>query len=141
MNERPDVPIDRLLRSVEAPDLTGRIMGRLGYMRSAPAVSRRRRGGRVARRLGLLLVAGCAIAVALHARQGSDLVRRAEPMSVPAAIDQDAARIRRLIRPLGRFTVPVRGIPRTDGETGGSDTGIAPGEVIDVENLSPFPMI
>ena len=145
VSRRPDLPLDRLLaetRHVAAPDLTSRIMGRLGYMRCHAAAASHHRRRRAISRLGLAGLAGLTLAGALLVRQNSELVRRPDALTIPAAIRSDRARLRQLLAPLGGFAVPIRsGASAGTPETEASDAGIEPGEVIGVENLSPFPVV
>jgi hypothetical protein len=81
--------LHELSRPVSAPDMTRRIMGRLGYMQVSPAVARRARRRRWARR-GLLGAAFAAtMFVGLEVRQQGPEIRRPTAPTVPGAIGTD----------------------------------------------------
>lgn len=88
-----DTPADRVadevLRAIAAPppapDLTGPIMGRLGYMHAAPAVVKRRRRRRTIMRGVTCLMAGGVIGAALYVHAIGPDARRARGTSIPDA--------------------------------------------------------
>lgn len=101
-----------LQHSVEAPDLTRPVMGRLGYMRLVPEQARRRRIRRVASRIVLCLAAVTSLAVGLHLHNQSPQARRPDPVSLPEAIDLDLSRHQRGMSNL--IQMIRRAVPPTD---------------------------
>lgn len=75
--------------SDECPDLTRRIMGRLGYMQAAEVVVQRRRRQRWFARAGIVLAGCLALAVGWQVHQQSDVVRQPAELTLPAALQQD----------------------------------------------------
>lgn len=83
-------PVVRALRQQEtAPDMTRAIMGKLGFMRAAPAVVRRARSRRRAGRIAFSLAMVGIILISAYLHQRSDDVRRPEGPTLPAAIGND----------------------------------------------------
>jgi hypothetical protein len=72
-----------------APDLTRRIMGRLGYMQVSPRIARRRRMMRWASRAGVCMAAALAIGIGLHVYENTADLRQPEGATIPAAITID----------------------------------------------------
>jgi hypothetical protein len=96
--ELDDRTLRELARPVTTPDLTGSIMGRLGYMRASHHVARRRRLRRQAGRAALLALLLCAAIVAVDVHQHGPEARRPEPVTVPAAFGREVARQQQRIR-------------------------------------------
>lgn len=85
-HRRPDFLSRMLGPSVNAPDLTRSIMGRLGFMQASPQVVRRYRiRRRISRALFTLAMASIILA-AFHLHQNSPQARRPEGPTLPAAI-------------------------------------------------------
>ncbi len=72
-----------------SPDLTRRIMGRLGYMPVSAKIAKRHRNRRWANRLGLLAAAALAFGVAFEVYEHGSDVRRANDLTIPRAIGTD----------------------------------------------------
>jgi hypothetical protein len=87
-----------LSRPAPSPDLTRSIMGRLGYMKAAPGVARRRRIRRWTNRLTLCAAALLVAALASRVHELSPSARRAENLTIPGAIENDVSRHERNIR-------------------------------------------
>jgi hypothetical protein len=87
-----------LSRPTPSPDLTRPIMGRLGYMRAAPRVVRRRRIRRWTNRLTLCMAALVVIGLAARLHEASPHTRRADGVTIPGAIENDLSRHERNIR-------------------------------------------
>jgi hypothetical protein len=106
-DRRPDTVLDALREPAEAPDQTGRIMGRLGYMHAVPAAVRRRRWRLLAGRCFAAAVTVGAIAAALYLhRVGPDARGRAPSLqdAIGRDIDRHQQRIDRTIRWLRELT-------------------------------------
>jgi hypothetical protein len=78
-----------LSRPATCPDLTRTIMGRLGYMRVAPAVARRRRIRRWAARGSVLAMTLLMVLAGIAVFNQSDAVRRPHEVTLPAALSHD----------------------------------------------------
>jgi len=87
-----------LSRPAASPDLTRPIMGRLGYMRAAPRVVRRRRIRRWVNRLTLAAVALLVVVVAGRVHESSPRARRAAGLTIPAAVGSDVNRHQQRIK-------------------------------------------
>lgn len=80
---------DRLDIRHNAPDFTRSIMGRLGYMKAAPAAVRRRRIRLWANRVGVVVLTGAALLVSMHLYEHSPQARRPDGPTIPAALGRD----------------------------------------------------
>jgi len=88
-------PEDTLLSSLrddrKSPDLTRRIMGRLGYMRAAPDAAKRERRRRVIRRASwmtaLLIVAAACVQIQMH----RSALHGERPVPLSEAVSHDLA--------------------------------------------------
>lgn len=78
--------------SAPAPDMTRRIMGRLGYMQISQGASRRRRLRLWGQRSGIVLAAALALGVGVRVFESSSDIRRPEGPTIPAAIGNDLQR-------------------------------------------------
>lgn len=91
--QRPRSEVDPIiadrLRVTQSPDLTRRVMGRLGYMRVPARVARRRRIMRWTSRCSCLALAALAAALGLKAFQSSPEARRPAELTIPAAVGRD----------------------------------------------------
>ena len=87
-----------LSRPAASPDLTRPIMGRLGYMKAAPGVVRRRRIRRWVNRLTLAAVGLLVVVVAARMHESGPHARRAAGPTIPAAIGSDVNRHQQRIR-------------------------------------------
>lgn len=106
--ERPrEADVDRssehgLLRELSrltvSPDLTRPIMGRLGYMKAARGVVRRRRIRRRVNRLTLAAMGLLVVVVAARVHESGPHARRAAGPTIPAAIGNDVSRNQQRIR-------------------------------------------
>ena len=106
MTEPREPSIDReLSQRVPGPDLTGRVMRRLGYAAAQGALARsRRRRRRIARVLaGAAVLTFCGLGVWLHYRAAAP----AHP-TIPSAIRHDLEQHRRTI---GRAIRTIRELP------------------------------
>lgn len=86
--------VDRIIeaelgREMQAPDLTRRIMGRLGYMQVPPAVAKRRRIQHLAGRAALVCVACVSAWVGVLAFQSSPEARGPLELTMPSAVRSD----------------------------------------------------
>ena len=96
----------------EAPDLTRRIMGQLGYMQVGPRVARRHRIRRIAGLIGTLAVAVLALSVGMRFYENGSDARRPAGVTIPAAIGNDVQRqqnqIGNVIRSIRNLSLPPR---------------------------------
>lgn len=72
-----------------APDLTRKIMGRLGYMRVVDEVARARRRTKWLRRCAMCAAIGMALYAGFRVYETSDAVRRPAEVTVPSAFIHD----------------------------------------------------
>lgn len=84
--------LDELLKSDATPDLTRKIMGRLGYMQVKPQAARRHRAQRGMRRAGLLAAAALALGVGLRIFERTPDARHPAEAVIPAALGNDLQR-------------------------------------------------
>lgn len=114
MNRRDD-PLFEALRETtnSAPDVTRSVMGRLGYMRAAPAVVRRAGRRRCCARAGMTLAAALAIAIGVTVHQRSETVRRPSDVTLPGALQRDVEQRDTQFRRAIDF---LRAIPARSGE-------------------------
>lgn len=98
-----------------SPDMTRRIMGRLGYMRVAPTVARRHRIRTWMNRCGVMMIACVALAMAWRVYEGSEAVRHESDLTIPAAISNDVQhhqqRLGNVIRTFRQMTSPAVATP------------------------------
>jgi len=87
-----------LSRPKASPDLTRPIMGRLGYMKAAPGVVRRRRIRRWVNRLTLAALGLLLVVVAGRVHESGPHARRVAGPTIPAAIGNDVNRHQQRIR-------------------------------------------
>ena len=78
-----------------APDLTRRIMGRLGYMAVSPEIARRRRWRLWQQRLFLCAGGLAVIALGFVVHQNGTHARRPAANSIPQALERDVDRQRK----------------------------------------------
>ena len=81
--------VQELSRRTPSPDLTRTIMGRLGYMKAAPHVVRRRRIRRWINRLSLCALALIVVAGGAQVHESGPYARRPQGPTIPAAIGND----------------------------------------------------
>jgi len=81
--------LQELSRRTSSPDLTRTIMGRLGYMKAAPQVVRRRRIRRWVSRLALCALALIVVAGGAQVHESGPYARRPAGPTIPAAIGND----------------------------------------------------
>lgn len=95
---RTSAPEDQLLHSlretVDSPDLTRRIMGRVGFMRSTPGVSFRRYRGRLLRRGGWCIAFFLIVAAAIQIHVQRIGLPAEGAMPLPQAVGHDISRQR-----------------------------------------------
>lgn len=92
--QSPADPFDQLLdvqlkRPVSAPDLTRKVMGRLGYMAVKPDVAQRHRRQRHFARSGIVIAGFLAVGIGIVMHNSSPDARRPLEMTLPAAVGQD----------------------------------------------------
>ena len=75
-----------------SPDLTHRIMGRLGYMHASPRVVRRRRVLRWCNRLAIVAITVGVIAVGVCIHESGPDARRPAGPTIPSAVIEDVNR-------------------------------------------------
>jgi hypothetical protein len=116
-----------LARPMNAPDMTRSIMGRLGYMKVPPVVSRRHRLRRAAGRLGMLCASLFAVAIGAKMYLESPQARQPAEITIPAAIDSDLQRQHlqsdSVIRTIRNLT-PVNSAPGDAGDQDSEPEGI-----------------
>lgn len=127
-DERDDAAdaIDALLvRLTEAdhatPDLSRSIMGRLGYMRIAAPVSRRRTLAKWGNRAAMFMIVAIAFTLGWRVFSVSDQVRRPSDMTIPQAVGRDVEmqrqRLDSLIQTIRSISSPkLEAPPTTTGE-------------------------
>jgi hypothetical protein len=120
------------LVDVSTPDMTRKIMGRLGYMRVSPTMARRQRVRSWLGRAGTFFVAAVAVAIAARVYEDSNTVRRTMDVTVPAAIGSDFQehqhRIGNVIRTFRHLTAPPS-YPAVEEQSAPAETELnAPGD-------------
>ena len=112
---RPDFLSRMLGPSVNAPDLTRSIMGRLGFMQASPQVIHRYRIRRRISRTLFTLAMASVILAAFHLHQNSPQARRPEGQTLPAAIGSGINHhqngLSNVIRAIRNLTPPVEEQP------------------------------
>lgn len=83
---------EAMAQPVAGPDLTRRIMGRLGYMQVSRRIARRRALERWAGRAALTAVAAVALGLGLRVYQSSPELRRPSGPTIPDALSNDLQR-------------------------------------------------
>jgi hypothetical protein len=118
-----------LSRRTPSPDLTRKIMGRLGYMKATPHVARRRRIRRWVNRLALCAAALIVVVGGARVHESGPYARRPAAPTIPKAIGNDVSlhqqRIKgtiRMIRTLAP-TAPSRPDDALDEEVDRSAIG------------------
>lgn len=125
---------EQLQRAEPAPDLTRRVMGRLGYMQVKPAVARQHRRRRVFARSGVVVAGLLAVGIGIVMHNSSPQARRPMEMTLPAAAGQDLEssqqrmgdmfRSLRMLTPsFGETTGEPREIHRAPSESPAEDAG------------------
>ncbi len=98
----------QLKRPDSAPDLTRKVMGRLGYMAVPPDVAQRHRRLRHFARSGIVLAGFLAVGIGIFMHNSSPEARRPLEMTLPAAVGQDLEssqqRMGEMFRSLRRLT-------------------------------------
>jgi hypothetical protein len=89
---RQDDLFEALSESGAGPDLTGPIMGRLGYMRAAAGAVRRRRRRRLAGRVALVAAGFVAVGIGLQAHRMGPEARGVGAPTLQEAIGHDLDR-------------------------------------------------
>jgi hypothetical protein len=130
-----DGTIDRLLRGDRAgwpprPDLTRRIMGRLGYMRADQAAARRARRRRWLNRASGAAVMALTLLVAVHVHNQGAAARRPAGPTIPTAVRdelrQQKERLDSLFQWLDRLWLPESARPAPDEAPPHGDDALPP---------------
>jgi len=93
-----------LQQSVDTPDLTRSIMGRLGYMRVSAAVARRAQRRMWLQRGCLCLAFFGLMLSTVWMFQQSDLTRRPHGLTLPDALEHEQQRFNQMIRTIGNIS-------------------------------------
>lgn len=127
-----DEAFDLLRSGGPSPDLSGRIMNRLGYMRVDSEVARRQRYRRAAARAGVAMLVCVMAVVAFQARGIRSDARQPAEVTLPNALDQVGHDVSRQRDRLGRLLQHIQVVP--------ADPAVDKRQEDDEESLDELPL-